>query len=159
MTFCDLACSDASGGRAYKVRPDHTAQPYLEPSLPCQRAWIPVFRFFLFFLHSLDHHSKWQNQPLNSKTKLIIVSTLKSFLNTAEGRNCTDLPRRWGGDGPSQAQDSVDPSATQGRYEGCLPSLPGTLTMSPSSKTSWRLRVPLFSYHFLPYSFSYRKTG
>ena len=82
MTFCGLTCSDASGGRAYKVRPDQTAQPYLEPSLPCQRAWIPVFRFFLFVLHSLDRHSKWQNQPLNSKTTLIIVPTLKSFLNT-----------------------------------------------------------------------------
>lgn len=159
MTVCDLTCSDASGGTAYKFRPDQTAQPYLEPSLPCQRAWVPVFGVFPFVLHSWDCHSKWQNQPLNSKTKLSLCPHWKVSWTRAEGRNCTDLTRRWGGDGPSQAQDSGDPSATPGRYEGCLASLPGTLTMSPSSKTSWRPRVPLLSYHFLSYSFSYWKTG
>lgn len=41
---------------------------------------------FFFCPAPLDCHSKWQNQPLNSKTQLIIVSTAESFLNTRWGQ-------------------------------------------------------------------------
>lgn len=64
--------------------PDPTALSGTFSALP--ESLDPSLWVFSFCPAPLDCHSKWQNQPLNSKTQLIIVSTAESFLNTRWGQ-------------------------------------------------------------------------
>ena len=71
-------------GRAYNIRPDLSAEPYLEPSLHCQRPLLPFLWVSWFFsLYSVPLLTQNNRISLPTlQTKWITAPTLKSFLNT-----------------------------------------------------------------------------